>query len=95
MQDPLAISHGALGLLLLCLAGGALCAFPLSGRTVDRHGADAVTRVLTVLNGACLVSLSRADRFGALTALVFLFDATLGAMYVAMNAWGDRGGAAL
>ena len=87
MQDPLEISHGALGLLLLCLAGGALCAFPLSGRTVDRHGAAAVTRVLAVLNGACLVSLSRADGFGALAALVFLFGTTHGAMGVAMNAW--------
>ncbi len=38
VAEAYALSHGTLGLLLLALAGGAVCAFPFAGRAVDRFG---------------------------------------------------------
>jgi len=52
MRDALSLSTGQLGLLLLCLSGGACAAMPLSGPAVHRLGAARV-----VLLGACGVGL--------------------------------------
>ena len=40
------LDHGALGRLLLCLALGAILAFPAAGRLSDRIGAADATRLI-------------------------------------------------
>ena len=88
LQDRLDISHGTLGLLLLGLAGGAICAFPLAGRAVDRRGAAPVTRWLGVMNGLAMILLPWMGGIWGVAAVLVLFGAAHGAMDVAMNAWG-------
>ena len=50
IKDRLGLSDGALGLALLFVAVGALCAFPLVGRLIATLGSRPVTRVALVLD---------------------------------------------
>ena len=88
LKSWLDISHGTLGLLLLGLAGGAICAFPLAGRAVDRRGAAPVTRFLALMNAVTLCLLPSMGGISGVALMLFLFGAAHGAMDVAMNAWG-------
>ncbi len=81
------LDPGSLGLLLLCLAGGAITAFPVAGWAADRHGAATVTRKIAVIYVFALVALALAPGVLSLAALLFFFGATHGAMDVTMNAW--------
>ena len=81
------LNPGALGLLLLCLAGGAIAAFPLAGRAADRYGAALVTRTVAVAYALSLIAIAASPSVTMLAALLFVFGATHGAMDVAMNAW--------
>ncbi len=87
VAEAYALSHGALGLVLLALAGGAVCAFPFAGRAVDRFGAAPVTRALALVYPVSLILLPVAPGAVALGFFLFLFGAVHGAMDVAMNAW--------
>ncbi|MSU90132.1 MFS transporter [Rhodobacteraceae bacterium 2CG4] len=82
-----ALGPGALGLLLLMMAAGAICAFPLAGRGADRLGAYRLTWGLAVVYTATLALLALAPGPRTLGAALFLFGAAHGAMDVAMNAW--------
>lgn len=82
------ISPGTLGLLLLCLAGGAILSFPVAGRVSDRMGASFMTRALALLYVVALCLLAVAPTLGLLAVCLAMFGATHGAMDVAMNSWG-------
>ncbi len=82
------LSHAQLGFLLLFLAGGAVCAFPLAGKAIDRYGAAPTTRVIALLYPLSLIVLPLAPGFVALAGALFLFGAAHGAKDVAMNGWG-------
>ena len=82
------LSADSLGLLLLCLAAGAIISFPLAGHFSDRIGAASLTRRIAVLYVVALVLLATAPSVGALAACLTLFGFAHGAMDVAMNGWG-------
>ncbi len=87
-KDLHELSHASLGTLLLLMAAGAICAFPIAGRFSDKLGAAQLTRVLGVLNAVALIGLALAPSVITLGVVLFFFGAFHGAMDVAMNAWG-------
>lgn len=87
LQDRLDINHGQLGFLLLGLAGGAICGFPLAGRAVDRFGAVTATRVAAVLFCGVMIILPWMPGYASVLVTLMLFGAFHGALDVAMNAW--------
>lgn len=82
------LSHAGLGALLLLLAGGAICAFPLAGRLADHYGAARVTKTLAIIKITALLALAIAPNVPMLAIALFLFGAIHGGMDVTMNAWG-------
>ena len=88
VKERLALSPGALGLVLLAMAGGAVVAMPLSGPFITRYGSAAVTRVMAIVNCLLLpLPVLAPDVFVLVIALI-LFGASVGALDVAMNAHG-------
>lgn len=83
----LSLDPGALGLLLLLMGGGAIAAFPLAGRWVDRHGAAATTVWVGAIHALSILGIGLAPTVSTLAAALFFFGATHGAMDVAMNSW--------
>ena len=81
------LDAGALGLLLLLLAGGAIVAFPLAGRYADRWGASYLTVRIAVLYTLALGLTAVAPGVATLAIALMIFGATHGAMDVAMNTW--------
>ncbi|MEM6372792.1 MAG: MFS transporter [Pseudomonadota bacterium] len=81
------LDPGALGMLLLLLAGGAIAAFPLAGRFSDRLGASRVTLRIAVAYTVALALAALAPNVALLAVALALFGATHGAMDVAMNTW--------
>lgn len=82
------LSHADLGGLLLLLAAGAICAFPIAGRLADTYGAAAVTRVIAAAKLLFFMALALAPNIWCLAPALFLFGAAHGAMDVTMNVWG-------
>lgn len=82
-----ALTPNLLGLLLLCLAAGAIISFPIAGRMVDRFGAAQVTRVIAVAYCAALIALGSAPGLALLALCLFLFGMAHGSMDVSMNVW--------
>jgi len=89
-KDAFDLAPGALGLLLLALAGGAIVSFPLAGMAFERWGADRLTVWCAAVYGPALVMLALAPTAPALGVALFAFGAVHGAMDVAMNGWGAR-----
>jgi predicted MFS family arabinose efflux permease len=88
VQDRLDVSKATIGLVLLCMATGALIAMPLTGQILDRRSSAGVTRVAALLY-LPLVSLVLNAPSPALLGLALLvFGAANGSMDVAMNAHG-------
>ena len=82
-----ALGPGALGLLLLLMAAGAILSFPLAGRGADRLGAYRVTWAMALVYLVGLVALALAPSVPMLALALFGFGVGHGAMDVAMNAW--------
>ncbi len=82
------LNHAQLGILLLLLAGGAICAFPLAGRLADHYGAARVSKALALANLALVLALAATPNVWLLGLVLFLFGAAHGGMDVCMNAWG-------
>lgn len=86
VKDSMSLSEGALGLVLLVLAGGAVAAMSLTGALSARLGAHRVTKWATVAMAATLPLPLAAGNVAQLVVALFVFGAALGAMDVAMNA---------
>jgi len=86
--DYFSLSEDQLGLLLLCIALGAIFAFPFAGRLSDRFGASRLGRSLAGLYVVALWGVACAPTVWALGVCLVLFGAALGGLDVAMNAWG-------
>jgi MFS family permease len=82
------LDEAELGLVLLCMAGGAVLSFPIAGRLTDAAGAPAVTRLAAVVYVPLLPLLGLAPEPWLLAVALLLFGAAFGSMDVAMNAWG-------
>ena len=88
VADHHELEHSVLGMLLLCLAAGAIAAFSLAGSAADRFGSARVTRILAVLYAASLVIIALSGSVAGLAISLTLFGAAHGGMDVTMNAWG-------
>lgn len=88
IAERLALDEAALGLVLLCLAGGAVLAFPAAGAACDRVGAAPATRAIAVAYALALPVLALAPEPVMLALALAVFGAAHGAMDVAMNGWG-------
>ncbi|WP_246022306.1 MFS transporter [Pararhodobacter zhoushanensis] len=86
--EAFALEPGMLGRLLLCLAGGAILAFPLAGWLSDRIGAASATRFIGIGYALALPLIALAPSTAFLALALLLFGAGHGAMDVAMNGWG-------
>ena len=74
-----------LGLLLLCLGIGSLCAMPMSGRATTLFGCRAVLTAATLAVCAALPGLAYFDQRPALMATLFVFGAGIGLIDCAAN----------
>lgn len=81
------LSERSLGLLLLCLAGGAIIAFPIAGHFSDTKGAALTTKRIAVLYAIALCLLPFAPSPALLAGALALFGAAHGAFDVTMNGW--------
>jgi MFS family permease len=86
VRDPLGLSEGELGSVLLCMAIGALFAFGPTGHGVQRWGARRVTLAVSLVYGLLLALPTLAPNGWWLGLALALFGAANGAMDVAMNA---------
>jgi MFS family permease len=86
VKQQLSLSDQRLGLVLLCVAAGALVAQPMVGWLIGRVGSRRMTTVMLI--GFCLsVSLpGLATNMLALMGVLFIFGACNGGLDVAMNA---------
>jgi predicted MFS family arabinose efflux permease len=84
----LGLDEAALGDVLLALGGGSMLAMPLAGVAIHRWGSRPVLAVASLASCAILPWLAVPASTQFLTATLFAFGATLGAMDVAMNAHG-------
>ena len=81
------LTPGLLGMLLLCMAIGAIVSFPIAGFASDKFGSATVTRKIAIVYAASLILLSFTPVTWALAIALFIFGAAHGAMDVSMNAW--------
>jgi MFS family permease len=81
------LDEGALGLLLVCAAVGAILSFPVFGILSDRVGAAVLTRALGAMSAVVLVALSLSPSVAFLAVILTLFGAAQGGMDISMNAW--------
>ncbi len=84
-KNRLGLNDGALGLLLLCLGGGSMCAMPLAGALTARFGCRAI-----ILAGAALVCLAlpllaTVSSMPFLVVALCLFGAAIGTVDCVMN----------
>jgi hypothetical protein len=85
-QARLGLDEGLLGLLLLCMGGGAVAAMPLAGWLGHRHGSRAVLAIGGAAVCVALPVLAVAPSAVALGAALVWFGGLLGVVDVAMNA---------
>ncbi|MCL7405121.1 MAG: MFS transporter [Marivivens sp.] len=85
--ERFALSPANLGLLLLCLAAGAIVGFPLAGRTADLRGARNATMLYGALYIVAFLCLPLAPNVWVLAPILALFGMAHGGQDVAMNAW--------
>lgn len=86
VRDGLQLTEGQLGMALLAMGVGALCAFQLAGRGLAHFSARSLTLATGLL---CCYALPQPAMVGSLPVLafcLFLLGAAVGAMDVAMNA---------
>ncbi|WP_195432961.1 MFS transporter [Morganella morganii] len=79
------VNDGVLGLLLLCLGGGALVAMPLTGVLTTRFGCRRVMTVSVILLSITLPLLSVINHTGLLALTLIIFGMGIGITDCAMN----------
>ncbi|WP_274369749.1 MFS transporter [Morganella morganii] len=79
------VNDGVLGLLLLCLGGGALVAMPLTGVLTTRFGCRLVMTVSVILLSITLPLLAVIDHTGLLALALIIFGMGIGITDCAMN----------
>lgn len=90
VQDALALTPKALGLVLLALAAGSVVALPLAGIVVARIGSMRTVQIMAVINGLALVGIGFGHTVGVLPVVIglFCFGFGQGAWDVAINVHG-------
>jgi predicted MFS family arabinose efflux permease len=85
LQNELALSKGTLGLVLLGISVGVLCALTVAGGLITRFGSRTITTIGAVLMAVVLPFLALMPNPLALATLLFVFGAVMSLMDVAMN----------
>jgi fucose permease len=85
VKDRLGINNATLGLLLLCLGGGAITAMLASGALVSRFGCRRVISLSVIVIAAMFPLLGSVGDPFAIGLVLALFGAAIGTMDVAMN----------
>jgi predicted MFS family arabinose efflux permease len=85
IQTQLNMSEGTLGLVLLGLSVGVICALTLAGGLITRFGSRTVTMIGGVAMTVVMPFLTLMPSAYSLAALLFVFGATMSLMDVAMN----------
>ena len=86
LQDMYELTHGGLGLVLLCSGIGALIAMPFAGRIIVRFGSHRITQVLLLASVIIQVGIPWMGHMYLLMLLYFCIGLIVGALDVAMNA---------
>ena len=81
----LALNEGVLGLLLLCIGGGALITMPLSGLAAGRFGCRKILAVAACLYAGFLLALSQVQTFWLAVPVLLAFGASMGLVDVTVN----------
>ena len=84
-KTRLALNEGVLGLLLLCIGGGALISMPLSGLAAARFGCRKVLTVAACLYAGFLLALSQVRSFWLAVPVLLAFGASMGLVDVTVN----------
>lgn len=88
VKQQLDLTEGQLGLALLGVAVGALVAMPAAGAVAARVGSRPLARIVVLVYCGALVLPPLATGLWWLAAALAVFGATVGALDVAMNAYG-------
>jgi len=88
IQQELKMSHGLLGSVLLCVAGGAVVTMPLAGILNGRLGSERLCKLWLIPYALGLPLLALCPSVPWLAAGLFFFGCGHGALDVAMNAQG-------
>jgi predicted MFS family arabinose efflux permease len=86
VRERLSLDAAVLGILLLVLGAGAVCAMAASGWLIRRFGSAALTRLSAAVFVAMLPAAAVAPSLAVLVPALFVFGAAGGSMDVAMNA---------
>ncbi len=84
-KNRLQLNDSSLGLLLLFLGGGAICAMPFAGWLINRTGSKLVMIVSAVVIALSLPTLLLINSWPLMAAALFVFGAGIGCIDVAMN----------
>ncbi|WP_336833452.1 MFS transporter [Sphingobacterium siyangense] len=87
-KDRLGLNDGELGLLLLCLGGGALLTMPLSGFFIGKVGSRQVILISGLIAAVVLPVLLMVTNSYLMACVLFIFGCSIGSIDVAMNAHG-------
>ncbi len=87
-KDRLGLNDGELGLLLLCLGGGALLTMPLSGFFIGKLGSRQVILISGIIAAVVLPVLLMVTNSYLMACVLFIFGCSIGSIDVAMNAHG-------
>lgn len=84
------MSHQELSVLLLLLAAGAICSFPIAGKLTDSIGASRLSCLTFMIYAAAFALIGVSPNIYMLGLAIFVFGALHGAMDVAMNTWASE-----
>jgi predicted MFS family arabinose efflux permease len=84
-KERTGLNEAGLGLILLCMGGGAILSMPFVGPLIRRTGSRKIIVVSGVIASLVLPFLTIADTAFTLAVALFVFGATLGCLDVAMN----------
>lgn len=79
------MDDATLGLLLLCLGIGSICAMPMTGSLAERFGCRAVIICAAIFIMLCLPLLATVPSIMTLGIMLFIFGASVGTIDVAIN----------
>ena len=88
LTGRLGLGPGQVGLALMALAAGALVAFPITGRLVDRRGSATTVALFAAIMLLALPFVGAAPHLALLVLALFAFGFGNGGMDVSMNAQG-------
>jgi predicted MFS family arabinose efflux permease len=84
-KERTGLNEAGLGLILLCMGGGAILSMPFVGPLIRRSGSRKIILVSGVIASLVLPFLTIVDTAFTLAVALFAFGATLGCLDVAMN----------